>query len=449
MKYFSTFSLTIFVSVGLSAQLFTLDNVPMTETLGGKPSACPVDQYKVINAANSNANCVTFTTSAFQNGAVWSCNTLNLAQSFNVSFEINFGANTNTGDGMAFLLQEEGVPLVIGGRAGGLGYALGDGQQCNSFPCPISPSLAVEFDTWDNTIDGINDIACHHISLQSNGIMNAANALVPPACMRLGGQAVIDGLNHSVCIAWDPALQLFTVFFDQELIVSYTGNIAALFSTPSLVHWGFTGASGGLAQSQSICDVSMLTNLQSPTCDPFLPLKLVDFQAHCHGDESVKLDWRLEQQQDGALYTLEKSEDAIHFAEIAVFEDNGLNSNLVYSFVDDQAYTIAYYRIKYLSDNTIDYSNIININCSGLEDRPSPLKVYPNPSKTGYLTIDAGFQTIQFLKIYDMSAHLLEELKIRNVNKIELDIHHLNAGLYMVQIITEDQKSYWKHFGRQ
>ena len=118
MKYFSTFSLTIFVSVGLSAQLFTLDNVPMTETLGGKPSACPVDQYKVINAANSNANCVTFTTSAFQNGAVWSCNTLNLAQSFNVSFEINFGANTNTGDGMAFLLQEEGVPLVIGGRAG-------------------------------------------------------------------------------------------------------------------------------------------------------------------------------------------------------------------------------------------------------------------------------------------------------------------------------------------
>ena len=48
-----------------------------------------------------------------------------------------------------------------------------------------------------------------------------------------------------------------------------------------------------------------------------------------------------------------------------------------------------------------------------------------------------------------MSVHLLEELKIQNVNKIELDIHHLNAGLYMVQIITEDQKSYWKHFGRQ
>lgn len=448
MKYFSTVLLNVFVCIGLSAQLFTLDNIPMTEAIGGNPSVCPLNQYKIIKAANSNANCVRFTTNSFQNGAIWSCNSLNLAQSFKVNFEINFGANMNTGDGMAFLLQEEGVPLVIGGRAGGLGYALGDGQQCNSFPCPISPSLAVEFDTWDNTINGINDIPCHHVSLQSNGIMNDANALVPPACMRLGGQGVIDGLNHSVCIAWDATLQLLTVFFDQELIVSYNGNIAALFSSPSSVYWGFTGASGGLAQSQSICDVSMQTNLLSPTCDPILPLKLVNFKAFCEEEGVVKLDWHIEQQQLGTNYILEKSADAIHFSEIAVFEDNGQNIHLEYSYTDDQAYTIGYYRIKYLLNNTIDYSAIINVNCLG-QEYPSFVKVFPNPSKTGLLTVDAGSQSIHAVKIYDMNAHLLNELKVQNTNNIEIDLHHLTAGLYIVQIITDDNKSYWKHFGRQ
>jgi len=105
MKYFSTILLIVFVSVGLSAPLFTLDNVPVTEAIGVNPSVCPLNQYKIINAANSNANCVTLTTNSFQNGAIWSCNSLNLVQSFKTNFEINFGSNINTGDGMVFLLQ--------------------------------------------------------------------------------------------------------------------------------------------------------------------------------------------------------------------------------------------------------------------------------------------------------------------------------------------------------
>ncbi len=89
-----------------------------------------------------------------------------------------------TGNGMAFLLQNEVVPQVIGGLGGGLGYAQGDWAGCQVGACPISPSIAVEFDTWNNLPDGLNDLACHHSSIQRNGIMTASNTLAGPTCIK-------------------------------------------------------------------------------------------------------------------------------------------------------------------------------------------------------------------------------------------------------------------------
>ena len=255
-------------SIHTMAQVMSLNGVAITAS-GGSPSNCTAGGYKTLNSAGVSGNCVTFSTAAFQSGAIWACSGINLNQSFKLTFQINFGTNTSAGDGMVFLLQTEGVPQVIGGRGGGLGYAQGDGNGCQGGTCPITPSIAVEFDTYDNSpaaSGGLNDIACNHTSIQKNGDMLSANTMAEPACLISSGATVIDGVNHNVCITWNPALNKYTVFFDGVQRLQYSGDIRTAFTDPTNVYWGFTGASGGLAQTQSICSAAMLTNIASPSC---------------------------------------------------------------------------------------------------------------------------------------------------------------------------------------
>ena len=249
----------------LRAQVLSLNGTALTAS-GGAPSNCTAGGYKTLNSASVSGNCVTFTTGSFQNGAIWACSGINLNQSFKLTFTANFGTNSAAGDGIAFLLQTEGVPQVIGGRGGGIGYAQGDGGGCQGGTCPITPSVAIEFDTWNNIPDGLNDLVCNHSSIQTNGIMTAGNTLAGPACLISGGTSVIDGLDHTICITWDPAVNQYRVSFDGAQIISYNGNIRTAFADPTNVFWGFTSASGGGAQTQRICSANMLTNIPSPSC---------------------------------------------------------------------------------------------------------------------------------------------------------------------------------------
>ena len=246
------------------AQVMSINGVPMTDA-GGAPSNCTAGSYKRISSAVSG-NCIILTNNSFQNGAIWACTAINLNESFKMSCQANFGSFSSGGDGIAFLLQTEGVPQVIGAQAGAIGYAQGNGIGCQGGTCPITPSIAVEFDTWDNTVDGLNDIACDHSSMQTNGVMTAGNTLVGPACLKPGGVDVTDGVNHDICVLWDVALLRYRVYFDGVLILTYNGDIRTNFVNPASVYWGFTSGSGGAAQVQSVCSVSMLTNVSSPSC---------------------------------------------------------------------------------------------------------------------------------------------------------------------------------------
>jgi gliding motility-associated-like protein len=268
MKKIKLFFPFLFVSVILSfsyGQFITVNGTTITDG-GGGPS-CNSGNFKRVNSATLETNCMRFTNGTFQNGAVWVCNTIDLDQGFKVNFTANFGNNTAGGDGIAFVVQREGAPGVIGGRAGGIGYAQGDGTNCQSAPCPINPSVAVEFDTWDNTADGINDIAANHIAIHRNGEMNAANTLAGPISAISGVNNIRDGLDHAVCITWDPAINRMQVYFDGNLRLTYNGNIRTVFGAgANTVWWGFTAGSGGASQTQRVCNVTMLTNVSSPSC---------------------------------------------------------------------------------------------------------------------------------------------------------------------------------------
>lgn len=96
-----------------------------------------------------------------QAGSIWYEEKIDLTRDFNVNFDFFLGCKDQSGaDGMAFVLQP--ISTAIGVPGGGLGYQ------------NISPSLAVEFDTWRNP--NFNDVGFDHIALMRNGNNNHLSA---------------------------------------------------------------------------------------------------------------------------------------------------------------------------------------------------------------------------------------------------------------------------------
>ncbi|QNM86812.1 VCBS repeat-containing protein [Polaribacter pectinis] len=187
------------------------------------------NQADYINIGNSNylGNDEYRLTSAVggQFGAVWYQNKLNLSTDFELDFDVYLGNNDGGADGMAFVLQ----PLSTnqGSSGGGLGY-LG-----------ISPSLAVEFDTYSNTSDPGQD----HVALMKNGDVNhfSSNNLSGPHVV----SNLENGAYHNVKISWIKATNNFTVVFNGNTIINYNSDIVNdIFSGNNGVFWGFTAATG-------------------------------------------------------------------------------------------------------------------------------------------------------------------------------------------------------------
>jgi hypothetical protein len=190
------------------------------------------------NAISLGNDCFRLTPAlTFQAGSVWFQNKITLNADFEVTGTLNFGTlDANGADGIAFVLQP--VCNGLGTAGGGIGYQ------------GISPSLAVEFDTWRNP--DLGDPAEDHIALMSNGVVNhnSLNNLQGPIPL----PNLEDGADHPYIIKWNATTQNIKVWLDGILRIDYTDDIvASIFSGNANVFWGFTAATGGFVNNQSVC----------------------------------------------------------------------------------------------------------------------------------------------------------------------------------------------------
>jgi gliding motility-associated-like protein len=187
-------------------------------------------------------------------GGVYQNNTINLNNSFDYTFNVFLGCNGSSGaDGIVFILTNN--IQGIGAQGGGLGYLGLPGN-----------SLAVEYDTWQNSQDPSYD----HIAMESAGSVNH-NVAGPVSA--LVSQSNIDNCAwHTTEIIWNVNTQTYSVYFDGVLRLSYTGNIVnGFFGGNPIVNWGWSGSTGGGHNTQQFCAQSISswvagTNYQS--CDP-------------------------------------------------------------------------------------------------------------------------------------------------------------------------------------
>ena len=178
---------------------------------------------------------------------------IDLSSSFNYKFTVNFGCDNSGGEGMAFILQSG--PWVNGTGGLGLGYQ------------GIANSLAIEFDTRDNETLGQNalgDIPADHISIQKNGNIDhnsaSANLLGASSLSNIinGVANVEDCVDHTVEIIWNAGVQKIDVIVDGGLSSFggpvFVGDIVTdIFGGNPLVIWGWTGATGVLSNTQTVC----------------------------------------------------------------------------------------------------------------------------------------------------------------------------------------------------
>ncbi len=224
-------------------------------------------QFNLIGSATSSTSAC-YTTlqitpaATSQTGAAWNTTQLNLSNAFILQGQVYLGNNDGGADGIAFVLQRVSATAMMTGAGGGaMGYC-GTDPNSASPGGGLTPSLITEFDTWPNNTDPAYD----HLSIQKNGWCNhsvAANQLAGPIQMSSTSGNTEDGIIHKYKITWDPATQVYQVYFDCVLRLTYTGDlINTVFSGNPLVWWGFTGATGGAFNSQWV--TCYLTSAYTP-----------------------------------------------------------------------------------------------------------------------------------------------------------------------------------------
>jgi hypothetical protein len=199
--------------------------------------------YVVNGSATANGNdCYTLTPPIQgQVGAVWYENLMSLNYNFDMTFQVYLGSDDGGADGIAFVMQPNSTGLGISG--GGIGYM------------GISPSIAVEYDTWQN-----DDPYYDHIAVHKNGdITTTTGAVAGPVQASASSDNIEDGQWHSTRITWDAATKTLTVYFDGVLRLTYVNDIIAnTFNGNPAVFWGFTGATGGAFNLQQFCVTSLI-----------------------------------------------------------------------------------------------------------------------------------------------------------------------------------------------
>jgi len=178
--------------------------------------------------------------SGFKLGSVWYADKLDISKDFDLEFYLNFGSlDGNGADGIVFVLQTVGN-RAIGQAGGGIGFE------------GFSPSLGIEFDTWQNAGDPASD----HIAIFKNGSVNhnSSNQLQAAVSALPGNLNIEDGKDHIVRIRWNATGKRMDVWFDCNLRQSLFLDIQSqIFNNQSEVFWGFTAATGGSVNRQIAC----------------------------------------------------------------------------------------------------------------------------------------------------------------------------------------------------
>ena len=187
-----------------------------------------------------------------------------------------------------------------------------------------------------------------------------------------------------------------------------------------------------------------LITLGSKSKSTVLPIELTSFTATCDG-RSALVEWTTATEHNNDYFSLERSDDAINFTEIARVAGAGNSIEpLDYSYTDYGIHVgDNYYRLVQVDyDGTRTVSEIVVANCIESEVGEPDVQAYPNPFN-GELTLvlDNFDNRPATIEVYDMLGKLVFMQKAdapQNSYEIILNLGNLPPAAYTVRVSTND-----------
>ena len=187
-----------------------------------------------------------------QYGSAMSKHTVSLLKDFTIDAEFYLGIKDSTGaDGMAFVLHNDSR----GSSAIGNGEGSTLGAMANGGTPGIANGLSFEFDTYKSS-SGSDDPADDHTQIRDTDkrFNDTSGALTTVTALN----NLEDGAWHTFHLDWDATTSTLSYLIDGSTMIGFTDStiVADYFAGSSQVYFGFTAATGGKNNVQSIRNVS-------------------------------------------------------------------------------------------------------------------------------------------------------------------------------------------------
>jgi type IX secretion system substrate protein len=170
-----------------------------------------------------------------------------------------------------------------------------------------------------------------------------------------------------------------------------------------------------------------------------LPIELINFEA-TKNVSSIILSWATASELNNDYFSLEKSEDADNWQEIAKVDGQGNSlARVDYSFIDENPFKgNQYYRLKQIDFNgDFSYSKTILVNHPG--SNKISFNLYPNPVEQNILYIKSPTRAeIEQVYLMDLNGRTIQiEHQALTLGDYQISLKNL-SGVYIVVISTKN-----------
>jgi hypothetical protein len=176
-----------------------------------------------------------------------------------------------------------------------------------------------------------------------------------------------------------------------------------------------------------------------------LAIKLIYFDVEC-GKREVKINWATASEDNNDYFTIERTQDGIHFEEIGKIVGAGNSSHKInYSFIDSNPLQgVSYYRLKQIDFNgRSEYFNVVATSCG--ENDFQNMTIYPNPAKTDVtIALNMEITAGSYIAFSDMRGTIIKKIQCEaTTNQLKhINISDFSSGCYIVRLINGDGVNY-------
>lgn len=202
-------------------------------------------------------------------------------------------------------------------------------------------------------------------------------------------------------------------------------------------HLGFIIDSNDEVDETDEGDNNDCANASTDFTSPALPVELIAFTAEQSAHGGTELQWKVSEQYELLHYVVQSSTDGQHWTTLETIKATN-RTQQEYYLTDRKKYrtaTAVYYRLQmvdldgttYLSENRIVHVK---------EQQFAELTVFPNPSNGQFqINLPRLLDSEYIIKIVSLNGQVLHE-QTANDNTLQINLQHLSAGTYWMNIIS-------------